>query len=102
MSEIRTNEVFMAGRMSRGPVQTKDGYVHFLFEAARDREPFHCVCDGKTAENLLTHCQVGDEFSIEGELRWMNFPNTGKTLVIHARYTSYGRKLRTLRQIPGD
>ena len=102
MSEIRKHEIFMAGRMYQDPVTTRDGLVHFLFEGSHDQDPFHCICDGKTAENLLKHCQGGDEFSIEGELRWMSFPNTGKTLVIYARYTSYGRKLRTLRQGVGD
>jgi hypothetical protein len=97
MSEMRLNEVVMAGRISQGPVKTEDGRVHFMFEAARESEPFHCVCEDRTAENLLTHCLQGDEISIEGELRWMVFPNSGKTLVIYARYTSYGRKLKTLR-----
>ncbi len=97
MSEMRLNEVVMAGRISQGPTKTEDGRVHFMLEGSHDGDPFHCTCEGRTAENLLTHCQKGDEISIEGELRWMVFPNTGKTLVIYARYTSYGRKLKTLR-----
>ncbi len=102
MSEIRMNEVFMVGRISQGPIKTKDGRVHFMFDCKRDSDPFHCVCDGGTAENLLVFCQQGDEFSIEGNLRWMDFPNTGKTLIIYVRYTSYGRKLRSLRERDGS
>lgn len=102
MSEIRMNEVFLAGRISTGPIKTSDGLVHILFDGAQGQSPFHCVCDGKTADNLTKHCQPGDELSIEGELRWMDFPNTGKSLVIYMRHTSYGRKLRTISQVPGD
>jgi len=97
VSEMRLNEVVMAGRISQGPIRTDDGLVHFMFDAARNSDPFHCVCDGRTAENLLEHCSQGDEASIEGILCWMDFPNTGKELVIYTRYTSYGRKSSTLR-----
>ena len=96
MSEMRTNEVFMVGRVVRGPKKTKDDLVHFTLEGLRDSDPFHCICQGKTAENLMKHCSEGDELSLEGQLRWVDFPNTGKTLIIYARYTSYGRKPRGL------
>lgn len=101
MSEIRVNEVFLAGRIAKGPVKTEDGMVHLMFDAARGQDPFHCMADGRTAENLLTHCHEGDEVSIEGTMRWVDFPNTGRSLVVYVRYTSYGRKLRTLSQSPG-
>lgn len=96
MSEIRLNEVFAVGRIQQGPIRTEDGLVHFLFEGKAETDPFHCVCEGNTADNLLKHCSKGDEVSLEGELCWMSFPNTGKTLVIFVRYTSYGRKVRDL------
>ena len=102
MSEIRMNEVFLAGRIAKGPVKTEDGLIHLMFEGAVMQGPFHCVADGRTAENLLAHCREGDEISIEGNLRWMDFPNSGRSLVIMVRYTSYGRKLRTISQIPGS
>ena len=96
MSEMRVNEVFMVGRIVQGPVETRDGLVHFMFDGLRGSDPFHCVCSGKTAEDLLKHGSSGDEDTLEGDLRWVSFPNTGKTLVIHARYISYGRKVRDL------
>ena len=95
--EIRMQEVILVGRMVGSPVVRKEG-VYFRFQADKDQPPFPCVCDGKTAENLLKFCQAGDEFSIEGKLVWRKFCNTGDTLLIYARFTSYGRKLRTLRQ----
>ena len=102
MSEIRENEVFMAGRIAEGPLRTSDKLVQFLFQGSHQQDPFHCVCDDKTAENLLRFCEAGDEISLEGELRWLDFPNSGKTLVIYVRYVSYGRKAGTLRQTPGE
>ncbi len=99
--EIRMNEVFLAGRLSRDPIRTEDGRVHFMFDCERGSAPFHCVCTDRTAENLLEHCQKGDEFSIEGELGWIDFPNTGKTMIILTRYVSYGRKLRGLAEGTG-
>lgn len=102
MGEIRVNEVFMAGRISRRPTKTNDGLVHFLFDSTGSQPMFHCVCEGKTADNLLQYCESGDEISLEGELRWIDFPNTGKSLIIFVRYISYGRKLRTLRQRDGS
>ena len=94
MSEMRVNEVFMVGRIAQDPVRTEDGLVHFMFDGLRGSDPFHCICDGKTAANLLEHCSSGDEMSLEGQLRWVDFPNTGKTLIVYVRYTSYGRKIR--------
>ncbi len=94
MNEMRVNEVFMVGRIAQGPVRTNDDLTHFMFEGLRGSDPFHCVCDGRTAENLKEHCSSGDEMSLEGQLRWMTFPNTGKTLIICVRYISYGRKVR--------
>jgi len=102
VSEMRVNELFMVGRISQGPVRTEDGLVHFMFDGLRGNDPFHCVCDGKTGENLLGHCSSGDEMSLEGELRWFNFPNTGKTLIIYVRYISYGRKVRNPVEDPGQ
>ena len=96
MSEMRLNEVFMVGRISQGPMKTEDGLVHFMLEGLHGSDPFHSVCEGRTAANLLEHCSAGDEMSLEGQLRWMNFPNTGKTLVIYVRYISYGRKIRSV------
>ena len=95
--EIRMQEVLLVGRMVRDPIVRQDG-VYFRFQADKNQPPFPCVCDGKTAENLLKFCQDGDEFSIEGKLQWRKFRNTGDTLLIYVRYTSYGRKLHTLRQ----
>ncbi len=95
-NEMRLNEIFMVGRISQGPMTTEDGLTHFMFEGAQNSDPFHCVCEGRTAANLLEHCSIGDEMSLEGQLRWMDFPNTGKTLIIYARYTSYGRKVRAI------
>ena len=95
--EIRMQEVLLVGRMVGAPM-ARDGSVYFRFQADKDQPPFPCVCDGKTAENLLKFCQDGDEFSVEGKLVWRKFRNTGNTLLIYARYISYGRKLRTLRQ----
>lgn len=99
-NEMRVNEVFMVGRIAQGPAQTEDGLTHFMFEGLRGSDPFHCVCEGRTAENLKEHCSAGDEMSLEGQLRWMNFPNTGRTLIIYVRYISYGRKLRGLPESP--
>ena len=101
MSEIRTNEVFIAGRIARGPVRSSDGIAHFLLEGSREQAPFHCICRGTKADNLMKYCAQGDEVSVEGDLEWMNFPNTGRTLLIYARFVSYGRKLRTLSKISG-
>lgn len=98
--EIRMQEVILMGRMVGNPIVREEG-TYFRFQADRDQAPFHCVCDGKTAENLVRFCQDGDEFSLEGKLQWREF-KSGKVLMIYARYISYGRKLRTLRKSAGD
>jgi hypothetical protein len=98
-SEMRVNEVFAVGRIVRGPVRTEDGLVHFMLDAAHGSDPFHYVCEGKTAGNLMEHCTEGDEVSVEGCLRWIDFPSAGKSLVIFARFISYGRKNK-VREIP--
>lgn len=95
--EIRMQETVLVGRMVGRPI-ARDAETYFRLQADKGQAPFPCVCDGKTAENLLRFCQDGDEISIEGKLIWRHFRNTGDTLLIYARYVSYGRKLRTLRQ----
>jgi hypothetical protein len=98
-SEMRVNEVFMVGRIVEGPVRTADDLVHFKFESLENHDPFHCLCQGKTANNLMEHCSAGDEATIEGQLRWVTFPDSDvKLLIIFARHISYGRKLRDLSQ----
>lgn len=94
MSEIRMQEVVLVGRMVGEPIVNPDG-VYFRFQADSHEEPFPCFADGKTAENLRRYLHDGDEFSIEGKLMWRKF-RQGPFLVIHAKYTSYGRKLRSL------
>ena len=101
MGEIRVNEVFIAGRIAQGPVRSADGIAHFLLAGSREQAPFHCICRGIKADNLMKYCAQGDEVSVEGSLEWMNFPNTGRTLITYAEYVSYGRKLRTLSKVPG-
>lgn len=95
--EIRMQEVVLVGRIVGDPVVREEG-TYFRFQADKEQPPFPCICDGKTAENLLKFCQGGDEISIEGKLIWRHFRNTGDTLLVYVGYTSYGRKLRTLRQ----
>ncbi len=97
------NEVILAGRMVGNPVKLPSGEVHFQFEADPEvqvtlRAPFHCFCSGTAAANILNYCQDGDEFSIEGKLAWKKFTNEKKArILVEVKYTSYGRKLRTLR-----
>jgi single-stranded DNA-binding protein len=98
-SEMRANEIFMVGRIVEGPVRTADDLVHFKFEGSEDQDPFHCICQGKTANNLIEHCSAGDEAAVEGQLSWVTFPDSNtKLLIIFARHISYGRKLRDLSQ----
>lgn len=94
--EIRMQEILLVGRMTEDPIVRPDG-IYFRFQADENEKPFPCFCEGKVAENLIKFCQGGDEFSIEGKLFWKRFKNTGDTLLIKVKYTSYGRKLRTLR-----
>lgn len=96
--EIRMNEVVLAGRTTSALVRQSDGSVHFLFEADSKQKPFHCFCEGVTADNLEKFCQVGDEFSLEGQLAWYKFGNESRPgLLVKVRYVSFGRKLATLR-----
>jgi len=99
--EIRMQEVVLVGRMVGNPIARSDG-TYFRFQADKDQSPIPCVCDGKTADNLRKYCQAGDEFCIEGKLQWRKFRNTGDTLLVYVRYTSYGRKLKTLRRGSGN
>ena len=89
-------EVTLFGRMVGNPIIREDG-TYFLFEADKGQMPFPCFCDEKTSKNMEEYLRDGDEFSIEGELVWRNFKNTGPRLMVYARYTDYGRKDRTLR-----
>jgi hypothetical protein len=98
MSEMRMNEVVLAGRTTSALVRQPDGAVHFLFEGDPTQKPFHCFADGTTADNLLKFCQLGDEFSLEGQLAWHQFGNEPHPkLLVKVRYVSFGRKLATLR-----
>lgn len=94
-------EAVLVGRIVGAPIVRDDG-TYFRFQADKEQAPFPCVCEGTTAENLAKYCQDGDEFSIEGKLVWRKFNDSGNTLLIFARYISYGRKLRTLRQGSGS
>lgn len=96
--EIRVSEAFLVGRMVRGPVETPDGKLHYLLDAGTG-EPLHLVAVGKEAATLKTYIKIGDELSVEGFLEWVNFPNTGNTLIINVRYVSYGRKARSNREV---
>jgi hypothetical protein len=96
--EIRMNEVVLAGRTTSDLIRQADGMVHFLFEADPKQKPFHCFCEGVTADNLERFCRVGDEFSLEGQLCWHQFGNEPHPkLLVKVRYVSFGRKLATLR-----
>ena len=95
MSEIRMQEVVLTGRM-KGDPKTVGDKVYFLFEADENEPPFRCFCEGKTAENMKRHLRSGDEFTVEGKLRWVRFREQRPEMIVEARYTSYGRKARTL------
>lgn len=96
--EIRMNEVVLAGRTTSPMIERPDGTTHFLFEGDSTQKPFHCFCEGVIAENLRKFCQQGDEFSLEGQLTWYQFKNEPRpVLLVKVRYTSFGRKLATLR-----
>lgn len=98
MSEIRMNEVVLAGRTTSPLIRQKDGSVHFLFEADSQQKPFHCFCEGVVADNVERFCKEGDEFSLEGQLTWYQFKNDLRpSLLVKVRYVSFGRKLTTLR-----
>lgn len=98
MSEIRIAEIVMAGRLAAAPSRLQDGTLHFLLEASEGEKPFHCFCEGETAENLQKFCEKGDEISLEGTLAHYQFGNEPKPrMLIRVRFISYGRKRRTLR-----
>lgn len=96
--EIRVSEVFLVGRVVRGPTETPDGRLHYLLDTGAGK-PLHLVATGKPAATLKTYIKVGDELSVEGSLEWVNFPNTGNTLIIKVRFGSYGRKTRNSREV---
>lgn len=101
--EIRACRVFASGRLTRGPVRGRDGWVHFLLDAGVDGGPLHCVCDGVTATNAMTYLRVGKEVTFEkATLRWARFRNVAEpTLVIHVRFASYGREANANSAPPG-
>ncbi len=97
--KFTAQEVFLAGRVVEGPIQTKGGKVHYRFDIGLTK-PMHLVASGKTAQDLIRFVGVGDEMSVEGQLEWVDFPNTGPTLVINVRYPSYGRKAKPIGAMP--
>lgn len=100
MSEIRMQEVLLAGRLHGEPISAGEE-CFFQIEAGAGQKPFPCFCQGKTAENMSKYLHAGDEISIEGKLFWRLFAGDVKpTLTIYARFISYGRKARTLQ--PGN
>ncbi len=96
MSEIRNNETSLIGRLVGDPVRTASGRVYFRLAASWTQAPFRCFCIDKTAENMMINLHDGDEISVFGKLSWVKFNNEEPQLMIFARYTSYGRKSRTL------
>ena len=98
-NELRVNDVVLAGRIKEGPTRTPDGCVHFKLACLDDSaRGIHCISFGKTAGNMEQYCHPGDEISLEGELCFRDFPNDAdfrRTLVVHARHVSYGRKKNT-------
>ncbi len=97
MSEIRNNEVSLIGRLVGDPVRSASGRVYFRMAASRTQAPFRCFCIDKTADNMLINLHDGDEVSVFGKLSWTRFKGEEPQLMVYARYTSYGRKARTLR-----
>lgn len=96
MSEIRMQEVLLVGRLKGNPIPIGEE-CFFQIEAEKGQLSFPCFCQGKTAENMNKYLHAGDEISIEGKLVWRRFSGDEKdTLLIYARYISYGRKARTL------
>ena len=96
LNEIRNNEVTLIGRLVGDPIRTENGRVYFRLDASLDQEPFRCFCIEKTADNMMANLHDGDEVSIFGKLGWTKFINEDPQLIVFARYTSYGRKARTL------
>lgn len=97
--ELQVNEVFLVGRVVDGPIETDDGRVHYRFDVGQS-QPIHLTAYGKTAENLIQFVGSDDEMSVEGQLEWLDFPNSGPTLIVNVRYASYGRKSKPIRQGP--
>ncbi len=97
--EFTAQEVFLAGRVVEGPIKTNDGRVHYRFDIGLG-EPVHLVASGKAAQSLIQYMGEGDEMSVEGQLEWIDFPNTGPSLVINVRYPSYGRKAQPIGEGP--
>jgi hypothetical protein len=63
------------------------------------QHPLHLIASDKQAEVLTKYVGAGDETLIEGSLEWVDFPDTGATLIIKVRYASYGTKARGNREI---
>jgi hypothetical protein len=99
--EIRMVKVVASGRMVGEPVRLGNGTVHFRIQATQEGKPFHCFCEGKTAENLLRYRHDGDEMTLEGSLEQVTFAGNEKPkMLVKAQFVSYGRKLESLQ--PGD
>jgi hypothetical protein len=45
---------------------------------------------------MLSNLRGGDEVTITGRLKWVRFKGEKSQMLIYARFTSYGRKSRTL------
>jgi single-stranded DNA-binding protein len=97
LSEIRNNRVSLVGRLVGDPVQSASGRVYFSMGASKTQAPFRCFCADKTAENMMINLHDGDEVSVAGKLHWVSFNDSAPQLLVWARFTSYGRKARTLR-----
>jgi single-stranded DNA-binding protein len=97
LSEIRNNEVSLIGRLVGDPVRVASGRVYFKLASSTTQAPFRCYCIDKTAENMMINLHDGDEVSVFGKLSWVEFNDAAAQLMVYARYTSYGRKSRTLR-----
>ena len=97
MSEIRNNEVSLIGRLVGDPVRTASGRAYFKLAASNTQPPFRCFCIDTTADNMMINLHDGDEVSVFGKLSWVKFSSEEPQLMVYARYTSYGRKARTLR-----
>ena len=98
--EMRVNGLTLTGRIVEGPITKPSGRIYFRLEADEEEKPFPCFCEGLTAKNLQENCSVGDEITLEGQLRWLPFfkgDALRRELYIQARFISYGRKARTLR-----
>lgn len=96
MSEIRVQDVFLVGRLVGNPIPIKDE-CFFQVQAEENQPPFPCFCKGKTAANMKAYLKADDEVSIEGKLHWRKFAGEkSPTLLVLARFISYGRKARNV------